>query len=173
MIRPWPQGPEGPRQTTGLTGWRRKAREGCSLPFLMGREASPPSPFPDRTAPGRGRGRNENAVPVLLAECWMKTPGEEVAVVDSFWLVAPAGRQHPFPSRTRPLRAPAAMILRSRARESSAPPAFFSKGAPVHPGALFFCAGCGVRGNTRYLRFFNHEPHEQARNFHRGCCFDG
>ena len=47
----------------------------------------------------------------------------DVRIAQSFWLVALAGLRHPFPSRTRPLRAPAAMILRPGARESSAPPA--------------------------------------------------
>ena len=46
-------------------------------------------------------------------------------------LVALAGMSHPFPSRTRPLSSPVAMILRSRAWESSALPVLFSSPGPV------------------------------------------
>ncbi len=59
----------------------------------------------------------------------------DVRIAQSFWLVALAGLRHPFPSRTRPLRAPAAMILRPGARESSAPPT--SIRAPRDAGGLF------------------------------------
>ena len=36
-----------------------------------------------------------------------------------------AGLTHSFPSRTRPLRTPAAMVLQVRLRESSTAPEFF------------------------------------------------
>ena len=49
----------------------------------------------------------------------------------SLWFVPLAGVRHPFPSRTRPLRPPAAMIVRSRARESSAARTFFSTQNPL------------------------------------------
>ena len=49
----------------------------------------------------------------------------------SLWFVPLAGVRHPFPSRTRPLRPPAAMIVRSRARESSAARTFFSTQTPL------------------------------------------
>ena len=43
----------------------------------------------------------------------------------SFGLVALAAGKHPFPSRTRPLRLHAVMILRPGAWESNAPPILF------------------------------------------------
>ena len=49
----------------------------------------------------------------------------------SLWFVPLAGVRHPFPSRTRPLRPPAAMIVRSRARESSAARTFFHQKSPI------------------------------------------
>ena len=55
------------------------------------------------------------------------------------WLAALAGLKHPFPSRTRPLRAHAAMILRPGARESSALPTSLSTAPRGHKarGAFF------------------------------------
>ena len=60
-------------------------------------------------------------------------------------LVAFAGMSHPFPSRTRPLSSPVAMILRSRAWESSALPVLFLSPGPVgnntdRPRAFFIRA---------------------------------
>ena len=55
------------------------------------------------------------------------------------WPVALAGLSHPFPSRTRTLRAPAAMVLRPGAWESSAPPVFLPGPQPHdEAGGLFF-----------------------------------
>ena len=65
---------------------------------------------------------NEELARASRAACWPLYHGMPFL----FWLVALAGLKHPFPSRTRPLRAPAAMILRPRARESSAPPTSLS-----------------------------------------------
>ena len=73
------------------------------------------------------------------------------------WLVASAGLRHPFPSRTRPLRAPAAMILRPGARESSAPQAIPPRGAHARharaPPAFFCPNGMGTAnsGFTYYI----------------------
>ncbi len=64
----------------------------------------------------------------------------DVRIAQSFWLVALAGLRHPFPSRTRPLRAPAAMILRPGARESSAPPTSISNPCTASRGAGIFFA---------------------------------
>ena len=85
---------------------------------------------------------------------------------ETLWLAALAGLKHPFPSRTRPLRAPAAMILRSGARESSALPTSFpqpratrSRGAfsygcqPGAPGAALTRHGIPAGGgHVRALR---------------------
>ena len=50
-----------------------------------------------------------------------------------FELVAMARTKHPFPSRTRRLRASAAMILHVRMRESSSLPALWSGSTGLHP----------------------------------------
>ena len=79
-------------------------------------------------AGGRGRWRPEDDWPSM---CF---PAE------TLWLAALAGLKHPFPSRTRPLRAPAAMILRSGARESSALPTSFSQPRATRSRGAFSCA---------------------------------
>ena len=133
MNRPRTQVPEGPRKTTGLTGRKCKNREVLSLPLLIGRETWPPPLFESAEAAVK-RGQSK----AVVAECWFC----EFGFAGHSWLVAPAGKKHPFPSRTRPLSAPAAMILRSRARESSTLPTFFFKprGRPTTPGLFFWCA---------------------------------
>ena len=123
---------EGPRKTTGWTGRVRKAREGLSRPVLIGRAACPLRPPPCR-ADGAAGGEDMKLslrdapsgrapAPLLrLSSCFLSFPAAD------FWPVALAGLSHPFPSRTRTLRAPAAMVLRPGAWESSAPPVFFSR----------------------------------------------
>ena len=124
---------EGPRKTTGSTGRVRKAREGLSRPVLIGRAACPLRPPPIRES-GRAGGEDMNH---LHATRPPARPRGTPSAVPSFHIlrfrlpifrpVALAGRSHPFPSRTRTLRAPAAMVLRPGAWESSAPPVFFSR----------------------------------------------
>ena len=58
-------------------------------------------------------------------------PPQLLQVFFHLGLVALAGMSHPFPSRTRPLSSPVAMILRSRAWESSALPVLFLSPGPV------------------------------------------
>ena len=62
-----------------------------------------------------------------------------VAWPSPFGLVALAAGKHPFPSRTRPLRLHAVMILRPGARESNASPILISSGPwlPAKPGDFF------------------------------------
>ncbi len=143
---------EGPRKTTGSTGRVRKAREGLSRPVLIGRAACPLRPPPCRR---RGAAGGED----MKLYCATRRPGAPLRPFCALpllllffrfrcrflWPVALAGLSHPFPSRTRTLRAPAAMVLRPGAWESSAPPVFFSK-APClvqdEAGGLFlFRAG--------------------------------
>ena len=69
----------------------------------------------------------------------------------NLWLVAIAGQRHPFPSRTRPLRARAAMILRPGARESSAPPTSLQAPRGI-AGGLFSLVRKAVGVRTRGLR---------------------
>ena len=142
---------EGPRKTTGSTGRVRKAREGLSRPVLIGRAACPLRPPPCRNS-GAAGGEDEEHIlrdapsgrapaPLLrgLPLLFFRLPAAD------FWPVALAGLSHPFPSRTRTLRAPAAMVLRPGAWESSAPPVFFSRplGFVSKPGGLFLFPGRG------------------------------
>ena len=122
------QASEGPRKTTGSTGARWKAGDCLSRRVLMGREACPRPPAEpcahSHGPPGSARRRLRESFRCRFL----------------LWLVAMAGLKHPFPSRTRPSRAPAAMILRLRARESSAPPAVFFQ-APQTRGFFFNTEG--------------------------------
>ena len=68
------------------------------------------------------------------------------------WLAALAGLKHPFPSRTRPLRAPAAMILRSGARESSALPTSFSQPRATRSRGAFSLMRKSPAGDARALK---------------------
>ena len=117
MDRPGAQGPRGSQQT----GSDRP----CGLPA--------PPPADPRKRKGRGR-RHE--LPENATRPPARPRGTPSAVPSFrlfrfqlliFWPVALAGLSHPFPSRTRTLRAPAAMVLRPGAWESSAPPVFFSR----------------------------------------------
>ena len=145
---------EGPRKTTGWTGRVRKAREGLSRPVLIGRAACPLRPPPIRES-GRAGGEDMNiytrdapsGAPPRDPLCGPFLSSSRFQLL-IFWPVALAGLSHPFPSRTRTLRAPAAMVLRPGAWESSAPPVFFSR-PPASRSRLgaFFC-GC-ARGGTR------------------------
>ena len=145
---------EGPRKTTGWTGRVRKAREGLSRPVLIGRAACPLRPPPIRES-GRAGGEDMNiytrdapsGAPPRDPLCGPFLSSSRFQLL-IFWPVALAGLSHPFPSRTRTLRAPAAMVLRPGAWESSAPPVFFSR-PPASRQRLgaFFC-GC-ARGGTR------------------------
>ena len=123
---------EGPRKTTGSTGRVRKAREGLSRPVLIGRAACPLRPPPIRDS-GTAGGADTNLFYTRRALRRAPAPPSARPSVRFFrlrlpillWPVALAGLSHPFPSRTRTLRAPAAMVLRPGAWESSAPPVFF------------------------------------------------
>ena len=122
---------EGPRKTTGSTGRVRKAREGLSRPVLIGRAACPLRPPPCRED-GAAGGRTWIFLHATRPPARPCAPSAEHLCPFPFrfrlsilWPVALAGLSHPFPSRTRTLRAPAAMVLRPGARESSAPPVFF------------------------------------------------
>ena len=130
----------------------RKRREAFSIPLLIGREAWTPS-APRRAQARRGAGaieRRARRAPRMktLSEC-AASCRNPVRPVVPFWFVPRPGVLHPFPSRTRPLRPPAAMILRSRARESSAARTFSFQGPPPPPrGAGPFslrAAGAGPR----------------------------
>ena len=151
---------EGPRKTTGSTGRVRKAREGLSRPVLIGRAACPLRPPPAResgTAGGEewkhaSRETRRPGAP-LRPFCGLPFISFRFRLL-ILWPVALAGLSHPFPSRTRTLRAPAAMVLRPGAWESSAPPVFFSRppASRQRLGAFFFaldragaspCDACG------------------------------
>ena len=138
---------EGPRKTTGWTGRVRKAREGLSRPVLIGRAACPLRPPPIR---GSGRAGGEYMNYLKTRRALRRAPAEPPLrglpfLFFRFQLlifrpVALAGLSHPFPSRTRTLRAPAAMVLRPGAWESSAPPVFFSRPpASRQRLGVFFC----------------------------------
>ena len=122
---------EGPRKTTGSTGRVRKAREGLSRPVLIGRAACPLRPPPCRRRGAAGGEEQKHASRETRRPGAPLRPFCEKNCLFPFrfrllilWPVALAGLSHPFPSRTRTLRAPAAMVLRPGAWESSAPPAF-------------------------------------------------
>ena len=118
----------------------RKRREAFTIPLLIGREVWTP---PARDPPPVGRARagsmegGGNAAPEGTrpgsVECCRReqrrSPDQD-GRSQSLWFVPLAGVRHPFPSRTRPLRPPAAMIVRSRARESSAARTFFFNAKP-------------------------------------------
>ena len=138
---------EGPRKTTGSTGRVRKAREGLSRPVLIGRAACPLRP---PALPRTRKGRGQDMKVIYTRRALRRAPAEPPLRGLPFlffrfqllilWPVALAGLSHPFPSRTRTLRAPAAMVLRPGAWESSAPPVFFSR-PPASRQRLgaFFC----------------------------------
>ena len=96
-------------------------------------------------------------------------PPQLLQVFFHLGLVALAGMSHPFPSRTRPLSSPVAMILRSRAWESSALPVLFLSPGPVGilhrraPG-FFLPHGNAVRllRPSRFL-FFSREGAKARR----------
>ena len=123
----------------------RKRREAFTIPLLIGREAWTPS-APRRAKARRGAGAEEGA-PKRAADdppfpCSLPVCGFPSVRMSPFWFVPRPGVLHPFPSRTRPLRPPAAMILRSRARESSAARTFLHQARPRPPGRWpgLFCA---------------------------------
>ena len=78
------------------------------------------------------------AVPSLLS--WASL---EAGLPAPFGLVALAAGKHPFPSRTRPLRLHAVMILRPGAWESNAPPILILTASPAFSAgeAVFFLRG--------------------------------
>ena len=120
----------------------RKRREAFTIPLLIGREVwTPPARDPPPGGEGAGgqHGGRRKAAPEgpvlgLHGRCrreQRRSPDQD-GRSQSLWFVPLAGVRHPFPSRTRPLRPPAAMIVRSRARESSAARTFFfTKKAPL------------------------------------------
>ena len=136
MDRPGAQGPRGSQQT----GSDRP----CGLP------APPPAD------PRKRKGRGQDMKVIYTRRALRRAPAEPPLRSLPFlffrfqllilWPVALAGLSHPFPSRTRTLRAPAAMVLRPGAWESSAPPVFFSR-PPASRSRLgaFFC-GCALGG---------------------------
>ena len=136
---------EGPRKTTGWTGRVRKAREGLSRPVLIGRAACPLRPPPARESGTAGGEEQKHASretrrpgAPLRPFCGLPFISFRFRLL-ILWPVALAGLSHPFPSRTRTLRAPAAMVLRPGAWESSAPPVFFPGPQPLaEAGGLFF-----------------------------------
>ena len=115
-----------------MTGPRRKRGDALSRGVLMGRAAWPP---PAHATDSRRVGV-EGAAP---CDALRMLHGPS-AVSGTPWLVALAGQKHPFPSRTRPLRARAAMILRPGARESSAPPTSISNPCTARAAQGFFFA---------------------------------
>ena len=131
MDRPGAQGPRGSQQT----GSDRP----CGLPA--------PPPADPRKRKGRGQDMNHPHATRPPARP-RGTPSARPSfrlfrfLLLIFWPVALAGLSHPFPSRTRTLRAPAAMVLRPGAWESSAPPVFFPGPRPLtEAGGLFFRSG--------------------------------
>ena len=135
----------------------RKAREGLSRPVLIGRAACPLRPPPCRPSGAAGGVERELSLrdapsgrapaPLLrgLRLAFLPLP------VADFWPVALAGLSHPFPSRTRTLRAPAAMVLRPGAWESSAPPVFLTGPRPRlgrGRGPFSFPARHGARASS-------------------------
>lgn len=163
---------EGPRKTTGSTGRVRKAREGLSRPVLIGRAACPLRPPPcreDGAAGGEDRRQILRDAPSGRAPAPLLRPSLRPFLFFRFqllilWPVALAGLSHPFPSRTRTLRAPAAMVLRPGAWESSAPPAFLTR-PPASSrgwGPFFFSGRRGGRPSpcraVDHLFFFAKVP---------------
>ncbi len=129
-----------------MTGRTCKRREAFSVSLLIGREVWTPSArlVPHKGNPSGGRKESSNRLrnsPRFLGT--EETIFPPWPVVDPFWFVPLAGVKHPFPSRTRPLRPPAAMIVRSRACESSAARTFFLTRFPGETGrrAFFLRAG--------------------------------
>ena len=119
----------------------RKRREAFTIPLLIGREVwTPPARDPPhgggrgraawRAAESRPGGTRPGPAWTLQARTARHSPDQD-GRSQSLWFVPLAGVRHPFPSRTRPLRPPAAMIVRSRARESSAARTFFSTQNPL------------------------------------------
>ena len=122
----------------------RKRREAFTIPLLIGREVwTPPARDPPhgggrgraawRAAESRPGGTRPGSVECCRRE-QRRSPDQD-GRSQSLWFVPLAGVRHPFPSRTRPLRPPAAMIVRSRARESSAARTFFSTQNPLADNA--------------------------------------
>ena len=96
----------------------------------MGREACPLHPAAVSASAGATAGRIQGRQARCVGAC--ETAGPPVCFpAETIWLATLAGLKHPFPSRTRPLRARAAMILRPGARESSASPTSLSQ-PPAH-----------------------------------------
>ena len=132
----------------------RKRREAFTIPLLIGREVwAPPAPAPRETG-ARGLARPPAQSAQEDEETAFPEGGGRSRMADfpvrrrNPWFVPPAGVRHPFPSRTRPLRPPAAMILCSRAGESSAARTVSRRppGPPLGAGGLFFAPAGRLRG---------------------------
>ena len=85
------------------------------------------------------RSPTDGAPPDAAASRFPADGSTQCCMALPFGLVALAAGKHPFPSRTRPLRLHAVMILRPGARESNASPILISSGPwlPAKPGDFF------------------------------------